>query len=309
MASSEIIELHNRKGEILLTTQKQQNFPDPIIRKMNIPKTDWILVYKTEAPPLQGIYLTFTIITFVTAIIIAVLAVFLTSLVAKRFAHDFVRISSNLARAVQGKKSGSNDTLHLKETDDMMPIINNIANQIRKKQQSLLELSLTDDLTGLPNRRSLQAVIKQIANFPARGIQTCVCIIDIDYFKKINDQFGHLIGDAILIALSNSLKKAQRASDFISRMGGDEFIVVLIDMDKNRIEEWLNRIRSEFRNDASKDADVVPADMRSLSCGYVCLQPDGDLTLSSILKMADEALYEAKARGRDTIVQYQAPTS
>jgi diguanylate cyclase (GGDEF)-like protein len=123
-------------------------------------------------------------------------------------------------------------------------------------------------------------------------------MIDIDHFKKVNDTYGHPMGDQVIRSMAWLLKQRLRKTDAVGRYGGEEFLVILPQADAERARQLLDRIRidfSEFRHPVNGTSFAC-----TFSCGIAQLTPG--LTALSVVKLADEALYRAKREGRNQIV-------
>lgn len=170
---------------------------------------------------------------------------------------------------------------------------------------SLLNKKERDTLTGLLNRQTYDSVINQIMPFYSSGFRrntdkiksSCLAIMDIDYFKKINDTFGHLIGDEVLLAMSQLMRKCFRFTDFLFRYGGEEFVVILIEISKSDAYNVLNRFRRQVETHQFPQAGNV-----TISIGYVEIDPKE--FPATLFERADNALYHAKNTGRNRICLY-----
>lgn len=167
-------------------------------------------------------------------------------------------------------------------------------------REELRELSISDPLTGLYNRRFVQETLtREILR--AERLQSTIGVIaaDIDFFKRINDGFGHDGGDLVLKAVARELQGAVRGGDIACRMGGEEFAIILpganFHVTQQRAEE-LRRIVSALRVEHAHQ-ELPPI---SLSCG-VAIFPDHGATMEKLLRAADQALYRAKERGRNRV--------
>ena len=155
----------------------------------------------------------------------------------------------------------------------------------------------TDFLTGLPNRRSgIEQAELALVDFRANRLPLTLAILDIDHFKQINDAHGHQAGDDVLVHFARNVSLQLRARDRVSRLGGEEFLVVMPDMTPTRAKHAFERIISE----------LVPAKSgcgREISYGFsVGLAPaHHSEALPQILARADRALYAAKAGGRGRV--------
>lgn len=171
------------------------------------------------------------------------------------------------------------------------------------------ELSLTDSLTGLRNRRFLDGNLFQMVVLAARHhVPVCFSMIDIDFFKLTNDSFGHLAGDYVLKELAKILLNEFRKSDVIVRYGGEEFLVILFDSNRERSKEIMEGLRVKVEKYSFEyRSNVIPI---TISIGIACdqnLDPQQhDLTKS--ISRADSALYTAKSSGRNTVAVYEPKT-
>lgn len=160
----------------------------------------------------------------------------------------------------------------------------------RARQFSLLkELTFLDELTGLYNRRFLYAILeKEIEKAKRYGSIFSLVIADMNNFKKINDNFGHLKGDEILKKVANIIKSRLRASDIAVRYGGDEFAIILFEADLNKAEYVMNKVNKLLiSTDFGFDFNV------SLSFGVACF-PDSATNKIDLIEFADKKLYEQK---------------
>jgi len=163
------------------------------------------------------------------------------------------------------------------------------------KQVELENMAIMDKLTGLYNRAKLDEVLTRELKISSRYKRSIgLLLIDIDLFKSVNDTHGHLVGDRVLIEVSKLIKSNLRSSDTIFRWGGEEFIVLSLETNK---EEALN-IAQKIRENV-KQANFEFVGNKTISIGVTTNHQDDDI--NSIVKRADEALYEAKNSGRDCV--------
>lgn len=164
----------------------------------------------------------------------------------------------------------------------------------------LRELSDTDQLTGLFNRRKLEHDLTLHYESSARYcVPTSIFLFDLDNLKKINDTKGHHAGDEIIQAVANICRSALRTTDFACRLGGDEFVVALPNTGREQAIQFAKRLHDRFREELSRfsvDGTVVTA-----SIGVTTMMPE-DRSYEDTLQRADRALYEAKSMGKDRIV-------
>jgi len=160
-------------------------------------------------------------------------------------------------------------------------------------------LALTDPLTSLPNRRALDvALSRELARARRTGTPLCLAVLDIDHFKRINDQFGHAIGDQALQHLCNVLKPAVRETDTLARFGGEEFVLVLPDTSLPVAEFTLNRLlRTLERAPLSTDGKQIPVPFSAGLAEWAAQEP-----AEQLIARADQAMYAAKRAGRGRVM-------
>ncbi len=163
----------------------------------------------------------------------------------------------------------------------------------------LNELAITDELTGLGNRRHfLSTVERHIARCRSNQLGFGLCLLDLDYFKRINDEYGHLVGDEVLSTCARVLLDHMREYDFLARFGGEELVLIVTRGDETVTRLCAERLRLAVEN-TSLDALAPGVDL-TVSVGATVFH-SGD-TLQEALGRADKAMYEAKRAGRNTTV-------
>ena len=170
-----------------------------------------------------------------------------------------------------------------------------VAQQSQKLERAKEEARV-DALTGLPNRRAFDEHVQQLHSKFAEGeAPYIVALLDVDHFKRFNDEHGHATGDKVLEVVAKVMRRSQRGSDHVARFGGEEFVVLLQRLTGNQAETVIDRLRERVGKAS------LMLDGRSLSitvsAGVAEVQPDE--SISSVLARADRALYAAKAAGRN----------
>ncbi len=213
------------------------------------------------------------------------------------------------SKAVKALEIGVNDILA--RPIDPGELAARVRTQIRRKRYTdylrsnldhSLELAVTDQLTGLHNRRYMAGQLEALMRRANQGGEpVSLLVIDIDHFKKVNDSFGHDVGDEVLSEFAVRLASNVRAIDLPVRHGGEEFVVVMPDTDLEDARRIAERIRlhaagSPFRVMSGEELLSV-----TISIGVACSAGDDD-TPTALLKRADEAVYEAKSRGRNRVI-------
>jgi len=176
--------------------------------------------------------------------------------------------------------------------------------ELENANKKLQALSKIDQLTQLANRRYFQEHILSSWDLAKRnGVSLSVIMADIDFFKKVNDTYGHLAGDTVLREIAFTLKNSlKRTTDFIARYGGEEFIVVLYDTDIQKAKEVCETLQSAIANIDHFEHQGVNLGKISLSFGVCSTIPATHNSYEELVKCSDEALYQAKEEGRDRIV-------
>jgi len=170
-------------------------------------------------------------------------------------------------------------------------------------QQALVErldrLSREDDLTGLCNRRHMDEFLQQERERVQRyGGELSIALMDVDHFKRVNDQYSHQIGDQALIAVSRILEHEARNTDMVSRYGGEEFLLALPNTDLDGAGRVVERFRRAIESyDWSSIAEGLQL---TVSAGVAGMRDDGDLV--GLFRRADTQLYEAKHQGRNRVM-------
>lgn len=179
-----------------------------------------------------------------------------------------------------------------------------IEERLVRLQKELEDLSYKDGLTGVPNRRMFDAVLdEEWLKATRNGQPLSVVLLDIDFFKQYNDHYGHLQGDECLKQVARILDSgATRARDFLARFGGEEFVLVLPETDAAAALTLAERCRQMVSRAQILHADSDAAPFVTVSLGVGTVIPRrGDDPLE-FLQQVDEALYRAKAQGRDRVV-------
>lgn len=154
--------------------------------------------------------------------------------------------------------------------------------------------SITDELTGLANRRELVKAAEQLLKQQQGSAQALsMLILDVDYFKAINDQYGHDIGDQVLRKLGTILQKQARRSDVVARFGGEEFTLLLPNTNLDAALQVANRLHKLVNEIQTKDQTLT------VSIGIAVALPEHKLSFEQLFKLADQALYQAKKQGRN----------
>ncbi len=211
---------------------------------------------------------------------------------------------SDTSRRVEFLRAGASDFI-VKPVlpEELIARVNNLVtnkklvDQLELQQKRLKHLSMIDQLTGVYNRHALLGISgKYISEAIRHDYSLCAVVIDLDYFKKVNDAHGHSAGDSVLKAVSGLLQAECRTEDFVARFGGEEFIIILSHCDVEEAQIKMERLR---KNIETLNPDGIPV---TASFGIADFnKADYEQGFDGIFNRADVALYSAKNKGRNRV--------
>lgn len=236
-------------------------------------------------------------LTFVGVLVNVLCAVFIGLTVGAGIVRRIARLSK------KAKLIGNYDVNVLKsrqgdEIDDLIESFNIMEQTLKGAIEKEKSEARTDFLSGLPNRRALiESAEQQISLARRWGVDISFAIIDIDHFKKINDTYGHEVGDEVIKAVGGILKSFARTSDMCSRWGGEEFVVAMPKTDLQGAIAFAERFRSR-----TKELKVLAGNqLVTVNVSIGVAQLGLDESFSECVKRSDEALYQAKESGRNCV--------
>jgi len=203
---------------------------------------------------------------------------------------------ASLETAVQAVNEGAAG--YITKPLDMDETLTIIGEALEKQRliAELRRLSLSDDLTGLLNRRAFMRIAQHQLKVARRTKRRLLLLFaDFDHLKKVNDAFGHPEGDKALVEVADSLKTTFRESDIIARIGGDEFVVLVTGAEEDSAEILVHRLRENLDTHNLK---VEPSYKLSISVGIARYDPENPCEIDELLHQADAAMYEQKRPSR-----------
>lgn len=266
-----------------------------------VPGTEWMVVAEQ---PASSAYAEIRQLRNATVLLMLVLLLVVGSL-AYALGLLIVLPLERLARAAKQVQAGA---LNVEvpasgggEISQLTVIFNDMVRGLREGREKLERLSVTDDLTGLANRRFLAAELeREVQRSGRHGHDFAVLMLDVDHFKVFNDTHGHPAGDAVLQQLATLLRKSARAVDTVARYGGEEFLLIFPETPAAEVAKVASRIckaiaAHRFVVDAEGTAVSVTA-----SLGYAMFPADAK-SMDALIEAADQALYKSKAGGRNRV--------
>ncbi len=229
-----------------------------------------------------------------------ILEVVLTEL---RQAEDLTEIEDmrwTLIREVEKLMKGHNELADkLDSTQHYLQLFESDSRELSDELTRVRLLSLTDELTGLPNRRAfMRRMEDEVARVQRYGFPLSFVLIDLDHFKAVNDEYGHAAGDEVLRVYSKNILSIFRHHDMVARYGGEEFAVLLPNTDSDGAVRALNKVRRRA-GETRWQTNGVASDVPTFSAGASLYKP-GE-SVSAFIERADKALYRAKRLGRHRI--------
>jgi len=180
--------------------------------------------------------------------------------------------------------------------------------EYHRKSEELKRISITDSLTGLLNRRYFQErLAEEIERFKRHKLPFSLVMIDIDDFKKLNDTYGHMVGDEALVMTARAIRKSIRAIDVAARYGGEEFTVILPQTPKRHAKTQALRIGDTVGQTVIRSVTGDTLHL-TVSLGVASFPDDAD-HLEDLLRRADQAMYEAKRLGKNRVVLFESPSA
>ncbi|MBD2665654.1 diguanylate cyclase [Richelia sinica FACHB-800] len=174
-----------------------------------------------------------------------------------------------------------------------------------QKNDLLSAIALADSLTELNNRRALQWDLpRQISKSRTLGMPLSLIILDVDYFKKVNDTYGHLVGDRLLQLLCKRLRYNLRAQDTPFRYGGEEFVIILANTSNEEAQSVAGRLNQVVSDHPFTISHKVSVSI-TISLGVASLEPEDSEDGSTLLDRADQCLLAAKASGRNKVISWE----
>jgi len=262
-----------------------------------IPNTDWIIgtgfyssaveekIDKKKIDMYEIFYLESKYIIYISLVLVFIASIF-SYYVARKLKNSFIKYELDIDRK-QNQLYELNDTLELKVIER--------TSELEKIKNDFEELAMTDMMTNMHNRYSIMDILrKEIKRSHRYKTPLSIIMYDIDFFKKVNDTYGHDVGDDVLIELSALVKRNLRDFDILGRYGGEEFLILSPNTTLDDSKHFANRIREEVQNHKFKIVGHI-----TISLGVVELKADENI--ENVFRRVDSLLYQSKNNGRNTV--------
>lgn len=267
----------------------------------------WLLVGETRMRDVYKPYFRLMAVLTVMSLVVLLLTYMAAMLFTRKTGDLLNHLLDGTKRIREGRFGYRIDPAVIKSAPSELQELSNNFNIMSDKLQSTVKLleesAVIDHLTEVYNRRFLMNEGAKIEEAAARaGNSSCILLVDVDYFKQINDTYGHLIGDRVLKHAASLLIACVRNSDVAARYGGEEFVVLATNCDLAQGNELAERIRQKYIHSPYRDEERVIA--ITVSIGVAQSNPRrtyGTNTLEDMIERADKALYRAKHKGRNRV--------
>jgi len=268
--------------EVLPKTSPQLTQLNELIKMQQMEAQQVIVVANQTSEQNQRNFTLYAALLITSSLIVAVLAVFFGRRLSNQLSSQMEEINDYLEDKVNERTESLLDT----------------QKELIEDNNELAKLASTDNLTGLFNRNHMSEILlNEHSRFVRHHHRFGIIMLDIDHFKNINDNYGHDVGDQVLLQLARLFESSTRTTDHVSRWGGEEFLICCTTLETDDIQpiaETIRKIISETK------FDVIGKLTASLGCAII--QPDE--SIDELIKRADVALYEAKNNGRNQTVVF-----
>lgn len=296
-----LMSLHDAQNKSIIAVGRHDDSDHTvheISRQLEIGR--WTMAVSTKAADILHSAGTLGTAATVFAILIGAGVVLLSRRVSSGLVDEIKVIQSALDNIADGKGGVPDISASFNETQPVMDAVKEISYRIQQQKTALLQLSETDELTGLMNRRRWTAELQKLLALASRGTAVHIMALDLDGFKEVNDRLGHLAGDKLLKQFAGCLNECTRQSDFAARIGGDEFMLSIVNSSKDSGEDLFSRLRECFQRAQMSEVIADPV-ICTLSAGMIQLEPDTDANVNAAMRRVDAVLYESKQAGKNMI--------
>jgi len=231
-----------------------------------------------------------SIASIIAAFVISAIAIFLSMNAVKKVKEELTAIKKVIVQVANGSFDGNNPPPHIKESADVLTALKGIAKDVNSQQQAVTHYAYTDELTGLPNKRRFDEELIRSFDFAKRGLPVCIVCMEIIDIKKITGEGGRSTSDSIIASLGKTLSNTIRKTDFVARLGSDDFAIVLPNMENEKIHGWLTGLSDKLISE-QKNEHLLPDNQPcQVKFGYSFVQQESDKEPQQVLDRATKAL-------------------
>lgn len=288
-------ELRDSRGVTKLASGAEQPSPGAWQFNLRIPDTSWDLVLFRPIPDKASVMARLIGIDALILALSGVFVVFVIRSTLSGFKRDMQRVHAALTDVLGGNYHPDPKPTAIKETGILLPDIEQLALRLQDQHNELRHQSLSDPLTGVFNRRYFDMMLAHLHEQSRRQSPAQLLIIDLNDFKQVNDEFGHKVGDRVLLNAAQYLVGRVRATDIVARLGGDEFALILTHMPGDVLEGWIASLVDGFDSQTLEHDDGKAIRCR-LSIGATAIDARRHARPSDAFDAADHAMYSVKQR-------------
>ncbi|MBS1140314.1 MAG: diguanylate cyclase [Proteobacteria bacterium] len=278
---------------------------DELVASAPVPSTNWVLIARQSTDDAFAPVTNSLRNTLVITALLSLPSIIVLLAVLNRLLKPIAQLAGELHEMAEGRRPVRPiETRTADEVADVARSFNRLQDRLQEQEQRLADMALHDMLTGLPNRRMIDERLEsELLRIQRSRKGLALLFLDIDGFKPVNDTHGHGIGDLVLAQIAMRLQAAVRDVDTVARLGGDEFLILLNDTEKPQeaaervAQQCIGALSAPFRvNDLQIHIGV------SIGIATCCGTQGMTMTAKHLVSLADSAMYQAKAEGRNRYV-------
>ena len=283
--------LRDGRGNIVAQHNRLEDTDKTRQLKTKLTDSDWQLSLTENIQHSLPSFLSLAIFNISALLLTVGIIAFLVRYALRTLGTDFAQIKTLLNGLAEGETLAEEFAMpQLRETAEILPAISHIQRGIEKKQQLLQHRQLSDELTGLPNRRQFNIEFARAYDFARRGTPVCVTLLQLDGMERLNSKQA----EQVIKLLAKTLKNCARKIDHIARLEQEQFALLLFGMSAEGVMPCLERLQQTFLELQTQHPAISVEQVCSLSCGYTLIHPHRDNNAAEVLKRTESALAEAR---------------
>ena len=297
--SGQKLVLRDGSGNVITQHDRLDQEKDSATQKINVDNTDWQLSLSENIQTSMASFLSLVIFNISAFLLTVGIIAFMLRYAQNSLGRDFSQIKNLLNNLAEGEPVGENFTSpQLRETAEILPAISHIQRGMDKKQQLLQSQQLSNEITGLPNRRQFGSEFARAYDFARRGTNVCIVRLQVDGLGRLDEQQQN----QVLKLLSKTLKEHVRKVDHIAHLDTADFALLMFGMSAEGATPCLERLRSSFIDKQAQLPMLPKSRQCGLHCGYTIIHPHRDNSAADVLKRAENALTVAQSSEQRSII-------